>query len=211
VIGRGCVELAHGTHWQHCYDWKEWVSCLFCCLRLINSIIVALISFKSNNLQRCKRHIVEHNIECIFKCIYIQIWNIDSLSECCVWKVMVIYFKEHGMIIGQWTIQSEMLSREMDGEKSVFEVPPKVDGRNRRLQQQWVCVWILQGRLTSVVHSIHKLKCWIWRASASARTLCPFPKYSPVFQNTIGIVSEGPDDYRMISRCRDKYCIPIRG
>jgi hypothetical protein len=54
----------------------------------------------------------------------------------------------------------------------------------------------------------------IRRASASARTLCPFPEYSPLFQNTIRIVSEdpdgycsvseGPDDYRMISRYRDK-------
>jgi hypothetical protein len=54
----------------------------------------------------------------------------------------------------------------------------------------------------------------IRRALASARTLCPFPEYSPVFQNTICIVSkdldgycsvsEGPDDYRMISRYRDK-------
>jgi len=55
---------------------------------------------------------------------------------------------------------------------------------------------------------------WIRRALASARTLCPFPKYSPVFQNTIRIVSEdldgycsiseGPDDYCMISGYRDK-------
>jgi len=90
----------------------------------------------------------------------------------------------------------------------------------------------------------------IRRASASACTLCPFPKYCPVFQkgillrsysnrfgseglrpqliccapfpgyslvfqNTIGIVSEdldgyhsvseGLDDYHMISGCRDKY------
>jgi len=54
----------------------------------------------------------------------------------------------------------------------------------------------------------------IRRASASARTLCPFPEYSPVFQNTIRIVSEdpdgycsiseSPDDYRMISGYRDK-------
>jgi len=64
----------------------------------------------------------------------------------------------------------------------------------------------------------------IQRALASACTLCPFPEYSPVFQNTILIVSEdldgccsvsedldgccsvseGPDDYRMISRYRDK-------
>jgi hypothetical protein len=60
----------------------------------------------------------------------------------------------------------------------------------------------------------------IWRASASAHMLCPFPKYSPVFQNTIGIVSkdldgyrsvsEGPEDYRMVSGCRDKYRIPIQ-
>jgi hypothetical protein len=60
----------------------------------------------------------------------------------------------------------------------------------------------------------------IRRASASAHTLCPFPEYSPLFQNTILIVSEdpdgycsvseGPDDYRMISGCRDKYRIPIR-
>jgi hypothetical protein len=68
--------------------------------------------------------------------------------------VTVIDFEEHGTIIGQQTIRSEMLSREMNGEKSVFKVPPKVDGRNRRLQQQWVCVWILRGRLASVVHSI---------------------------------------------------------
>ncbi|KAG2145511.1 hypothetical protein BD769DRAFT_1660556 [Suillus cothurnatus] len=54
----------------------------------------------------------------------------------------------------------------------------------------------------------------IQRASASARMLCPFPEYSPVFQNTIciiskdpdgyGSVSKGPDDYHMISRYRDK-------
>jgi hypothetical protein len=54
----------------------------------------------------------------------------------------------------------------------------------------------------------------IQRALASARTLCPFPEYSPVFQNTIRIVSEdpdgycsvseGPDDYHMISGYRDK-------
>jgi len=67
----------------------------------------------------------------------------------------VIYFEENGTIIGQRTIRSEMLSSEMNVEKSVFEGPIKVDGRNRRLQQQWVCVWILRGRLASVVHSIH--------------------------------------------------------
>jgi hypothetical protein len=50
----------------------------------------------------------------------------------------------------------------------------------------------------------------IRRALASACMLCPFPEYSPLFQNTILIVSEGPDDYRMISGCRDKYRIPIR-
>jgi len=60
----------------------------------------------------------------------------------------------------------------------------------------------------------------IRRASASACTLCPFPEYSPLFQNTILIVSEdldgycsvseGPDDYHMVSGCRDKYRIPIR-
>jgi hypothetical protein len=33
----------------------------------------------------------------------------------------------------------------------------------------------------------------IQRALASARTLCPFPEYSPLFQNTILIVSEDPD------------------
>jgi hypothetical protein len=44
----------------------------------------------------------------------------------------------------------------------------------------------------------------IRRASASAHMLCPFPEYSPLFQNTIRIVSEGPDDYRMISGYRDK-------
>jgi hypothetical protein len=54
----------------------------------------------------------------------------------------------------------------------------------------------------------------IRRASASACTLCPFPEYSPLFQNTVRIVSEdpdgycsvseGPDDYRMISGYRDK-------
>jgi hypothetical protein len=59
----------------------------------------------------------------------------------------------------------------------------------------------------------------IQRALASARTLCPFPEYSPLFQNTIliisedpdgyGSVSEGPDDYCMVSGCRDKYHIPI--
>jgi hypothetical protein len=58
---------------------------------------------------------------------------------------------------------------------------------------------------------------WIRRASASARTLCPFPEDSPLFQNTILIVSidpdgycsisEGLDDYHMISGCKDKYCI----
>jgi hypothetical protein len=59
----------------------------------------------------------------------------------------------------------------------------------------------------------------IRRALASAHTLCPFPEYSPLFQNTILIISEdpdgycsiseGPDDYHMISGCRDKYHIPI--
>jgi hypothetical protein len=59
----------------------------------------------------------------------------------------------------------------------------------------------------------------IRRALASARTLCPFPKYSPLFQNTIHIISEDPDgycsisegldNYCMISGCRDKYRIPI--
>jgi hypothetical protein len=54
----------------------------------------------------------------------------------------------------------------------------------------------------------------IQRALASACMLCPFPEYSPVFQNTILMVSEdpdgycsvseGPDDYCMISKCRDK-------
>jgi len=53
-------------------------------------------------------------------------------------------------------------------------------------------------------------RVWIQRALASARMLCPFPEYSPIFQNTILIVSEGLDDYHMISGCRDKYCIPIR-
>jgi hypothetical protein len=51
-------------------------------------------------------------------------------------------------------------------------------------------------------------------ASASARMLCPFPEYSPVFQNAISVVhedpdgccsvSEGPDDYRMVSGYRGK-------
>jgi hypothetical protein len=60
----------------------------------------------------------------------------------------------------------------------------------------------------------------IWRALASARMLCPFPEYSPVFQNAICIISEdldgyssiseGPDNYRMISKGKDKYCLPIR-
>jgi len=45
---------------------------------------------------------------------------------------------------------------------------------------------------------------WIRRALASAHTLCPFPEYSPLFQITILIVSEGPDDYHMISGYRDK-------
>jgi hypothetical protein len=50
--------------------------------------------------------------------------------------------------------------------------------------------------------------------------LCPFPKYSPVFQKAIRIisedpdgyssVSEGPDDYHMISKGKDKYHIPIQ-
>jgi len=44
----------------------------------------------------------------------------------------------------------------------------------------------------------------IQRALASACMLCPFPEYSPVFQNTMHIVSEGPDDYCMISGYRDK-------
>jgi hypothetical protein len=77
----------------------------------------------------------------------------------------------------------------------------------------------IQNRLAACVKVILKL-VRIRRALASARTLCPFPKYSPVFQNTILIVSEdldgccsiseGPDDYHMVSGCRDKYCIPIR-
>jgi hypothetical protein len=60
----------------------------------------------------------------------------------------------------------------------------------------------------------------IRRALASARTLCHFPEYSPLFQNTIlivsedldgyGSVSEGLDNYRRISGCRNKYRIPIR-
>jgi len=62
-------------------------------------------------------------------------------------------------------------------------------------------------------------KVQIQRASASARMLCPFPKYSPVFQNAIHIiskdpdgyssVSKGPDNYRMISKGKDKYHLPI--
>jgi hypothetical protein len=60
----------------------------------------------------------------------------------------------------------------------------------------------------------------IRRALASARTLCPFPEYSPLLQITIliisedldgyGSISEGLDDFRMVSGCRDKYHIPIR-
>jgi hypothetical protein len=60
-----------------------------------------------------------------------------------------------------------------------------------------------------VIVSFHSVKVIlkgyrIRRASASARELCHFPEYSPIFQNTIRIVSEGPDDYHMISRYRDK-------
>jgi hypothetical protein len=50
----------------------------------------------------------------------------------------------------------------------------------------------------------------IRRASASARMLCPFLEYSPVFQKGLPIISEGPDGYRMISEGKDKYCITIR-
>jgi len=50
--------------------------------------------------------------------------------------------------------------------------------------------------------------------------LCPFPEYSPVFQNAICIISEDPDgyssiskgldDYCMISGSKDKYRVPIQ-
>jgi len=55
----------------------------------------------------------------------------------------------------------------------------------------------------------------IQRALASARTLCPFPEYSPIFQNATriisedpdgyGSISEGPDDYRMISSVETQF------
>jgi len=40
---------------------------------------------------------------------------------------------------------------------------------------------------------------------ASARTLCPFPEYSPVFQNAICIISEDPDGYYSVSEGPDDY------
>jgi hypothetical protein len=61
---------------------------------------------------------------------------------------------------------------------------------------------------------------WIRRASASAHMLCPFTKYSPVFQKAIHIVSKdadgyssvskGLDDYHIISKGKDKYFITIQ-
>jgi hypothetical protein len=50
----------------------------------------------------------------------------------------------------------------------------------------------------------------IWRALASACMLCPFPKYCPVFQKGICIVSEDPDGYSSISEGKDKYCSTIQ-
>jgi hypothetical protein len=72
---------------------------------------------------------------------------------------------------------------------------------------------MLKSQCVKVVLKGYRIR----RAWASARTLCPFPEYSPLFQNTILIVSKdpdsycsvskGPDDYRMVSGCRDKYRI----
>jgi len=45
----------------------------------------------------------------------------------------------------------------------------------------------------------------IRRASASTHTLCPFPEYSPLFQNTIHLVSEDPDGYYSVSKGLDDY------
>jgi len=50
---------------------------------------------------------------------------------------------------------------------------------------------ILAIRLTLMYTPLHApvkvvlKRYWIQRASASARMLCPFPEYSPLFQNTI--------------------------
>jgi hypothetical protein len=41
----------------------------------------------------------------------------------------------------------------------------------------------------------------------TARTLCPFPEYSPVFQNAISIVSEDPDGCCSVSEGPDEYCM----
>jgi hypothetical protein len=43
----------------------------------------------------------------------------------------------------------------------------------------------------------------IWRASASAHVLCPFPEYCPVFQKCTCIVSEDLDGYSSISEGLD--------
>jgi len=82
---------------------------------------------------------------------------------------------------------------------------------------------VREGRLSSVMLYAVKVvlkRYQIRRASASAHMLCPLPEYSPVFQNTILIVSEdldgyrsiskGLDNYRLISGCRDKYRLLIQ-
>jgi hypothetical protein len=64
-------------------------------------------------------------------------------------------------------------------------------------------VLLLKGLIVKVVLKGYQIR----RASASARTLCPFPEYSPIFQNTIRIVSKDPDGYCSVSEGPDDYCI----
>jgi hypothetical protein len=96
--------------------------------------------------------------------------------------------------------------------------PILIDPLQRCVSIDSILIDCMQGFLsTSSLFTLVKVvlkRYRIRRASASARTLCPFPEYRPLFQNTIlivsedpdgyGSVSEGPDDYRMVSRCRDK-------
>jgi hypothetical protein len=47
----------------------------------------------------------------------------------------------------------------------------------------------IQKKVVKIVLSGYRIR----RALASARTLCPFPEYCPVFQGYRDIVSGGPD------------------
>jgi hypothetical protein len=65
--------------------------------------------------------------------------------------------------------------------------------------------WIVLSKIHLILVKVVLKGYRIRRASASARTLCPFPEYSPVFQNTIHIISEDPDGYCSISKGPDNY------